>query len=184
MSILDIYEEKCKTQSDINEHLPTLKSLAEECETVVEMGVRTIVSTWALLAGNPKSLLSIDIKHPEVHGSDINQVEQLATEAGIEFSFLEADTTQIEIEECDFLFIDTWHVYDQLKKELELHGNKAKKYLAFHDTVTFGLRGETAGYAGLLPAIAEFTQANPQWILHQHYKNNNGLMVLKRVSLS
>ena len=71
-------------------------------------------------------------------------------------------------------------MYDQLKKELELHGNKAKKYLAFHDTVTFGTRGESSGHKGLMPAIEGFLQDNPQWAIKHHYKNNNGLLVLER----
>ena len=35
-------------KSDINEHLETLKNLASECDTVVEFGVRWMVSIVAL----------------------------------------------------------------------------------------------------------------------------------------
>ena len=48
----EIYEGLCSTPSDINEHLPTLKKYAEECEHITEMGVRWVVSTYALLMGN------------------------------------------------------------------------------------------------------------------------------------
>ena len=143
MSLDEVYTRTCATRSDINEHLPTLKRLASDCSSIVEMGVRGIVSTWAFLSAQPKTLLSIDIEHPSKYGGDLTIVEQLRGDT--EFTFLQADTTKIEIENCDFLFIDTWHVYDQLKTELQLHGNKAQKYLAFHDVVTFGERGETSG---------------------------------------
>ena len=53
------YELKCKTISDINEHLPILKKYAEECDVVIEMGVRNVVSTWALLLAKPKKLIII-----------------------------------------------------------------------------------------------------------------------------
>ena len=47
----------------------------------------------------------------------------------IDFLFTEADVLKIEIEETDLLFIDTYHAYQQIKGEFELHGNKAKKYI-------------------------------------------------------
>jgi hypothetical protein len=52
--IIKRYSELCQIPSDINEHLITLKEYSEECDTITEMGVRWIVSTWALLSGNPK----------------------------------------------------------------------------------------------------------------------------------
>ena len=59
MTELEIkYNELCVTPSDINEHLPTLKVYAEQCEHVTEMGVRGIVSTYALLMGKPKTMIS------------------------------------------------------------------------------------------------------------------------------
>ena len=81
------YQKLCKTFSDINEHLPTLKRYTQQCETVVEMGVRGIVSTWALLAGKPKTLVSIDIEDPSAFGGDIWEVYDAANAEGINFSF-------------------------------------------------------------------------------------------------
>ena len=167
--------------SDINEHLPVLAKYAKECNHITELGVRTVISTWALASGNPKVLRSYDIFHPEKHGAKqhFEQFNEAIAETEIDFLFTEADDLQIEIEETDLLFIDTWHVYEQLKKELELHGNKAKKYIIFHDTVTFAEQGEGGG-VGLIPAINEFLRANPHWVIIEHFLNCNGLMVLFR----
>ncbi len=168
------------TPSDINEHLPVLKELASQSDSVVEMGVRWVVSTFAILAGKPKSLTSIDIQDPKTYNNRIDIASDFAKKEEINFEFILADTTKIEIDPCDFLFIDTWHVYDQLKKELDLHGNKAKKFLAFHDTVTFGKKGEGGSHKGLMLAIDEFMKENPHWKVKKHYTNNNGLLVLER----
>ena len=108
-----------------------------------------------------------------------NDVNALFNKA-IKANYLIADTREITIEETDMLFIDSLHTYDQLKKELGLHGNKAKKYLVFHDTFTYGLKGEIAGTVGLLPAIIEFIIENPCWFFKIHKINNNGLIVLER----
>ena len=50
-TIASSYAALCARPSDINEHLPTLRAYAERVDSVVEMGVRGVVSTWALLAG-------------------------------------------------------------------------------------------------------------------------------------
>jgi hypothetical protein len=167
------FESLCKTGSDINEHLENLRDLAKDCDSVVEMGVRYCVSTWAFIEGLKEGtkLTSIDIKHPKEYNGDLDAVEKACKEKGIDFTFIEGDTTQITIDKCDLLFIDTDHTYVQLKKELELHGNKAQKYLAFHDTVSC----ETE----LMPAIEEFMKENPRWRVFAHYKNNNGVLVLE-----
>jgi len=51
MAIIDKYLQLCRTESDINEHLPTLSYYASLCESVFETGVRGCVSIWAFLDG-------------------------------------------------------------------------------------------------------------------------------------
>lgn len=176
------YNKKCKTKSDINEHLPTLKQYAEECEHITELGCRGVVSTWAFLAGSPKKMVSIDIEDCKVDAAS-NACKQ----ANIDFKFVKADDTKIEIEPTDLLFIDTLHTYDHLSKELSMHGKKAKKYIILHDTEIFGHKDYygnkkygTEGVVGLQPAIDEFLKKNRSWKIEKVFKNNNGLTVLKK----
>jgi hypothetical protein len=172
------YEELCNRPSDINEHLPTLKKYADECEHITEMGVRWVVSTYALLMGNPKKLISYDIN--PINSEPIQQMVKDTTD----FEFRVANTLDLEIEETDLLFIDTLHNYNQLNGELSLHGNKAKKYIIFHDTTAFEWIGESpegkVDEKGLWPAIEEFLENNKNWVLHERFTNNNGLTILKR----
>jgi hypothetical protein len=174
-TIKEKYENECKRYSDINEHLPTLKNYSDDCDHITEMGVRDIVSTWAFLMGNPKKLISYDI-------NQINEsiIRDSLIDTNIEFNFILGDTTKIEIEETDLLFIDTLHNYEQLKIELKLHGNKSKKYIIFHDTTLFGERNETNQGIGLNPAINEFIEENSHWVKHEVYTNCCGLTILKR----
>lgn len=177
---MDIFEQEYQNAkivpSDINQNVHILYDLAKECKTVTEMGVRTGVSTRAFLNTNVR-LKSYDI----VMDKRVQELFNEAKRRNREVEYIEADVLKIEIEETDLLFIDTFHVYDQLKQELKLHGNKAKKYLAFHDTKTFGLTGEDRkDNKGLLSAIIEFLIENPHWEFYQYKTNNNGLTVLKR----
>jgi hypothetical protein len=169
------YEKAKKIPSDINQNVNILYELANQCETVVEMGVRTGVSTRAFLNTNVQ-LISFDLQlDPQV-----NKLFELAKNNGKNVQYIIDDVLKIEIEETDLLFIDTLHTYEQLKKELKLHGNKAKKYIAFHDTHTFGLIGEDGSKNGLLNAVIDFMIENPHWKFKIHKTNNNGLTVLER----
>jgi len=173
-----IYNEFCKTPSDINEHLPTLKRYAEECDHVTEMGVRYIVSTYALLMGEPKKMISYDIIL-----CDWIPVKDMVKDV-TDFEFIIGDTTQIEIEETDLLFIDTLHNFTQLSTELSLHASKVKKYLIFHDTTSFEVHGESydgSPQKGIWKAITNFLENNPNWVLHERFTNNNGLTILKHL---
>lgn len=181
-----IYNEKCQNPNDINEHLPTLKKYAEKSDVIVEMGVRSIVSTWAFLFGKPKKLISIDMVEPkkfinhDPSGCDIELVKAISKDNDIDFDFVLGNTLEVDIPECDLLFIDTLHDYTQLKKELELHAKKVKKYIIFHDTEFFRNNGETKGEMGIWLAVEEFLNENKEWVIVEHFTNNNGLTVIKK----
>lgn len=174
--------------SDINEHIPALIKYGQKCNHITEMGVRGIVSTWAFLASNPNKLLSYDIQHPSKWGGDIESVKETAQAYGMEFEFTQANVLELEIEETDLLFLDTWHAYKQLKEELRLHAPKAKKYIIFHDTTSFADKDETSYEVwgddwkgegiGIWKAIEEFLQNNPEWELLERFTNNNGLTII------
>lgn len=187
--IEEMYKNKYYTPSDINQHLPTLANLATECEHITEMGVRDVVSTWAFLKGKPKALRCYDMhKSP-----NIDFALQQAELAGIDMKFTEADVLKVEIEETDMLFIDTLHQYTQLKNELALHAGRVRKYIVFHDVITYGEKPEPASWQtpeimknyvhndrGLMPAIYEFLAANRQWKMKKMYTNNNGLLIIEK----
>ena len=184
--ILEKYNYHCQVRSDINEHLPVIKKYAEECDHITEMGIRYIVSTWAMLASEPKKIVCYDILtglDMGIFQPNLKEVSSAADEVGVLFNFIHADVLEIEIEETDLLFIDTYHEYNQIKSELSLHGNKSKKYLIFHDTTTFGEIGETfkdPNAMGIWSAIEEFMCENPHWVIQERLENNNGLTILKR----
>jgi hypothetical protein len=179
MTVEEIYHQKCAEPSDINEHLPTLRKYASECGHVTEFGVRGIVSTWALLAGHPHDMVSYDITNPG--DVEIADVVYLADAQGTLFRFICADVRRVEIEFTELLFIDTYHTYSQLREELSLHASKVGKYIILHDTFTFGEHGEASSEKGLLPALREFLEANPLWVIKEQFVNNNGLTVIQRI---
>lgn len=198
------YMVRCRTPSDINEHLSTLYEYAKECSVIVECGVRSMVSTWAFLKGlidsrekTDKKLYCVDIQNVPYIENVCKHVEQLVN---MKFLLHDSATVNIPEETYDLLFIDTWHIYGHLKRELEFHHNKVRKYILLHDTEVDKVVGEsircnwnieeqmrTSGYTredittGLQRAIDEFLDKHSnEWELHKVYTNNNGLTILKR----
>ena len=58
---------------------------------------------------------------------------------------------------------------------------KSRKYIIFHDTTSFEFSGMNGDTIGLWPAIEEFMNDNPHWIIAERFYNNNGLTILKRI---
>lgn len=194
--IQKMYGRLCATPSDINEHLPILREYAEKCSHVTECGVRSIVSSWAFAAAKPARLVSIDIeRNPNIRGFAL-----ACKLSGISFQFHEQSDLECPIEETDLLFIDTWHVYGHLKRELARWHPHVRKYIVLHDTTLDAELGETIRVGwnaeeqsratgipideikkGLWPAIEEFLAEHSEWILHKRYINNNGLTILQKV---
>lgn len=169
------YKQLCLLPSDINEHLPVLRKYAEQSEIIVELGMRKIVSTWALLAGKPKRLISVDITHPKDYGADLWEVAEAAQNAGVEFDFVLKSSLEVDLPEHDFLFIDTLHVYDQLMAELERHHSKVRKFIAMHDT---NLAGDPDR---MRQAVNDFLDKHSEWEVAEHFDNCNGLTIFRRV---
>lgn len=191
MGVRETYERLCVTWSDIYEHLPTLKLLSMQCSTVVECGVREVVSSYAFATGLPAhgKLIMID-PYRSKSVDDFLSKEPRA-------SFVHASDLACPRVETDMLFIDTWHTYAQLKRELAYWHRHARKYIVMHDTTAFANHGESydipkevreSGFPadeikrGLWPAVEEFLAQHPEWTIAARYYNNHGLTVLSRVS--
>ncbi len=178
MKIDEIYAQKCAEPSDINEHLPVLKDYASRSKLVTEFGVRGVVSTWALIAGQPLLVTSYDLTSP---GDEmLCQIRSVAVEVGVRFIFWQQDVLKVGIGATDLLFIDTYHTYNQLRQELAIHSGNVSKWIILHDTETFGEKGEAESERGLNFAIREFLMANSDWFELKRYTNNNGLTILQR----
>ena len=200
------YNQLCMTRSDINEHLPTIFKYAKECESILETGVRGVVSSWALSYGllcnnsENKRILFNDISE-----CNIGKILESLKDLNVNTSFEWINNLNLNLNErFDMVFIDTWHIYGQLKRELNKFAPITNKYIIMHDTTVDEFYGETircmggesvAGkqsletgipvdeiLKGLGPAIQEFLDNNTDWVLKEKFTNNNGLTILEKLS--
>ena len=126
----------------------------------------------------------------------------MTTNLNIDIKYEWINDLDLEIKEnYDLTFIDTWHVYGQLKRELEKFSKVTNKYIIMHDTTIDGYKGETIRFKqsaeeqskktgipvdeinkGLVPAITEFLESNKNWKIRESFTNNNGLTVLEKIN--
>ena len=177
------YENLCSLNPSgaITEHLPLLRSLAAQCASVVEFGTWHCHSANALVLGTKGVVTSFDhmIWAPEIIQPIISE---FCEHSRGKFIFKPQTTLQEGLfGECDLLFLDSKHSYINVKYELEVYGMCSRKYLVFHDTVTFGEVGDD-GKKGILSAIYEFMAQHTCWRVVMDELNNNGLLVLKRTN--
>ena len=170
------FNNSCSRTTDINEHLPILSQLAKECKHITELGVGPAQSTRAFLLHEGIELHSYEFSPM----GGIQEFFDNAKTSGRNVTLHVADTRKIEIATTDLLMVDSLHVYEQVKIELELHAPKTRKYIVFHDTTTFADTGEFGG-RGIWPAVQEFIDSHPEWKMIERRYNNNGLTILKKI---
>lgn len=192
-TIEERYKRLWHTPSDINNHFPTLRRYAEQCEFVLEFGVCMANSTTAFLAAQPYSLVCVDTCwQPSL--KDLYPPSTVIETGGFHgtigrtmWTFINKSDLEIAPMFPDLLFIDTWHCYNQMKAELEIHAPGTKKWIICHDTTTFCWLGERISQSdpvlvGIGPAIAEYLHEHPEWQIKECFVENNGLLILERIS--
>jgi hypothetical protein len=179
------------TRRAMTPHLPRLRALAADVDVTlcVEFGVKQGASSVALLMG-AQHVISYDIV-------ETPQARSLQAIAGPRWDYRVQDSRVAVPTPCDLCFVDSLHTYAQVKAELAQHAAYVRKYLVFHDTITFGsigANGESGtwiwrqepgvavdlAHMGIRPAIDELMIADRSWRIAAHYTNSHGLLVLER----
>lgn len=183
------YGRCCAERSAIQPHLPRLRALAEGCGTAVEFGVRRAMSSSALLLG-ADHVISYDV-------IEIHEAAELARQWPA-WEYRIGDSRFAPVTTCDLLFLDSRHTFGQVDAELTRHADAVRRWLVFHDSVTFGsvgADGETGALQwtyrpgngsvppealGIRPAIDALMIRDPSWRIAAHYTDSHGLLVLER----
>ena len=164
--------------SDINEHLGTLHDLvvSQGAKRVLELGVRDGVSTVALLEGvleTKGALISLDID-PCVNAQ--RQIKYYKLNGP--WTFVQDDDiayakTLNPEEPFDLIFVDTSHVYEHTKAEIEVYMPLLRPggVMAFHDTESFP--------KDVKKPIEEFMEAHPDYSF-ENDPRCNGLGIVRK----
>jgi hypothetical protein len=172
---------------DMHQHFPTLRRLASECQSFIEMGVRGACSVWALSAGLADSeapdkwMIYIDIGPCQSHA-----LEKMCEEHGIKPLWIQEDSRTVSTPPTDLLMLDTLHTYNQLTDELTRHHQWTNKYIVMHDTeAPWGMQNEAndgSQKQGLRHAVLDFLLAHhDEWRVKEHHAYSHGLTILERI---
>lgn len=186
--IKEILKTAIEGTNDSDRHLMTIFSiaLATEGKNYIELGVRGGTTTIPILEAakiNEGTLYSVDIdKSPEISSDNwiFSQRDAIKFLQDWEFSQMPAP---------DFVYIDDWHSYDHVKKELEIldrivtpntvillhdlmYGNTAPYY---HSDIT--LKDGQWANGGPYRAVAEL---NPQFWEFATLPWSHGLTLLRK----
>jgi hypothetical protein len=194
------FNEVCGSPSDINEHIKTLYNYSKECTSVMELGIRGCISSWAFVKGlldNNNSTKKFFMN--DVVSCDIDYLLKSTKDLPIEVKYeWISDLDLVVNENYDLVFIDTWHIYGQLIRELKKFSKITNKYIIMHDTETYKInseegcgmtieqRMEQTGFTreeivgGLQLALDEFLKENNEWEIKEVFTNNNGLTILQK----
>jgi hypothetical protein len=161
--------------------LDVITSLAKEVDHITEFGVRRCISTYGWLAGKPSKYIGVDISTWPEWGDLIKYTDKKDPDIFTDVKLIVNDDTKIEIEETDLLFIDSLHTYDHVTKQIELHSDKVKKYMVFHDALNLeGGPGDYSNTRGVYKAIMDFMATTDKWEQIEHLRPC-GLLILKRI---
>lgn len=172
--------------ADICEHVPRLEELASGVETLLELGPyaghgSTLAFRRAAEKGRLKRWVSVDI---------VDHILPYLKPAWPGWSLVIGDSADpstaekvgkiIAPDKFDLIFVDTIHLYEHLKKELEVWSPlaHAKTTWLFHDTWIMDVLNP------MVTAIEEFVERNPGWQYVDISQSCNGLGALVPVDNS
>ncbi len=170
----DYYAKLYKLQSDAHgaDYMlvhDEIKKRLQGCDSYTEFGINQGATLAAAMLETPTTIRAYDIKFGW-YTQAAGLFQQYAAEHSINYEATESDTLDCVINYVDVLYIDTLHRHDHLAKELHAHGNKANKFIIFHDTFA---------QPGLKRAVQEYVAANKEWTIVTECNVSVGFMTIE-----
>jgi len=207
--IQNIYNNNCTTPTEVFKLLPIFKDYATKSTSVLVLGVQDIYYENPILSAlvfgllnnnNTTKKLILNDKYVCNIPTILNVANDL--DLGLDVKTKWCNSLELNLtQNVDLTFIDTWHVYGQLKRELAKFAPLTNNYIIMHDTVIDEVYGETirrgldataqateSGFTldeincGVGKAIDEFLAANSNRVVDQKIIFNNGLTILRNVN--
>ena len=183
-SIEEYFGVVSNTPRDINEHMQTLRELAAQCYSVMEISIRR-ESTTAFLTGMLDGEPEEKIKHFYSSNTEEDHVsfyfaEQQAARVKVEYSQHGPFAMSPYNKRVDLLFINWDHSKYTVAEILKLWAERVNRYIVLHNTGIYGEKSPT-GQDGILKAVRPFMRENTEWSVIKHYNHQHGLTVLGRL---
>lgn len=159
--------------SDYSSYLPHIRELLKSCKSYRELGTNQGASVSSAILSNPEYIELIDINFKN-YAPQQPIIELYAKKHNIEIIMHEQSSLNVTTSiKTEFLFVDSVHKYDHVKKEIKLYEPLTTKYIMFHDTV---------GFPGVGKAVTEFLENTLEWKLYFHLDSKTaGYTIIEKV---
>lgn len=153
-------------------YLTRIADLLLNCDSYRELGTNQGASAFVAVATNIKFMDLIDITF-EGMISNKHILETYGHKNNIKINFYETNSLDAKIDyEVDFLFVDSLHRPEHVKKEIEKYEPLTKKFIMFHDTTL---------YPKIYSIVLDFLKNNKNWELFEVETEMAGHTIIKRI---
>lgn len=157
-----LFQSLWRCPSPFQRWIPTLDDLASDCRSILELGARNSIITWALLHGlciRSLSLSPDSIPTPgwttgewrrkyilnDLKPFNVNDLLRISEPYGVLMEFYWQNDLSLDMyESVDMVVIDTLRVYAHLKKELEKFSRYCRRYIVVLNTTVYHDESEMA----------------------------------------
>jgi len=159
--------------ADYCEQHDAIIKYAKDCKTYAELGTHQGGTLACALQAGFKYVEGVDIDMHRYKKFLKPLAEKFAKDNKVVLKIKEVDSTGMDSigPQVDMLLIDSYHRAYHMKKELQMHGGRAKKYIIAHDTWSV---------TELHDCLEEWCFDNPGWSVIERGKSNVGYTVLKK----
>jgi len=174
-TLREYYAKLCTLQSNAHGYdymlvHDEIRRRLHDCDSYTEFGINQGATLAAAMLEDIATVRAYDIRlgwYTQAAGL----FKQYAAGHGIDYKVTESDTLDCVIDLVDVLYIDTLHKYDHLTKELAIHGDKANRFIIFHDTF---VRPE------LKRAVRQYVNTHDEWTIVTECDISVGFMTIER----
>ena len=155
------------------EYIRQLPSILKNCESYRELGTNQGGSASVALLQKLKYYELIDKSFKNFNPIK-KYFDEYTKENNIEICYREMSSLEVNtIVKTDFILIDSVHKYNHVTKEIKKYEPLTKKYMMFHDTIS---------YPGVREAVISFLTENKHWKIVEEQTVTPGYIVLGRIN--
>lgn len=169
-----------QNQRDLNQHMASLRKFAAKSKVVFELSDRreSTIAFIKALSDEGSTLEAVYSVQSEKDHPLIQQMLESVPEGKKVVLLSPSDDSIPWDKNTDFVFLDTKHDYKSVKKQIEQFGKKSNRFLAFHDTISFGEKYNNE--RGFMYAVRELLREEKDWQAIFHDEKQHGLMILSK----
>lgn len=154
-----------------------IRKYMKDCDSYMELGTHQGGTASTAILCNPNMVVLVDKDMSRYRSVLEKLAKDYCSKNEITFTAIEDDSTSHRVKHnVDMLVIDSYHHANHMKKELDMHGNNANKYILAHDTSIINGKPNSSLYE----CLKSFADTNG-WKVIERGTTNVGYTVIQKI---